>query len=314
MRRRYVDPRRGGDQPHRLAVHFQPAIVGELQRGAGRAVGQRRQQRAVLGAEVRPRGGEERLHPLRRERRQDEPAAAAAQGRRNAAGDVRHQQQQAARRRLLDDLQHRVGGVAVHLVGGVDDGDAPAAFGRGEREEAPHPPRVVDDDLRADGAGLAARVGGALDGEQVGVAGGRRPAKDRMRRVEVKRALPFPAARRRAAAARQHVAREAIGQRRLADAARPADQPGVGQPPGGEGARERVLRRFVPGEARIRARRRRFANAGHGKARATASATRSTTASTPPDASIDTQRSGSRRAMSRKAARTASWNSASRAS
>ena len=39
--------------------------------------------------------------------------------------------------RLLQELQQGVGGVGVQLVGGVDDGDAPAAVGGRELEEAP---------------------------------------------------------------------------------------------------------------------------------------------------------------------------------
>jgi hypothetical protein len=52
---------------------------------------------------------------------------------------VRDQQQERARGRLLQQLQDRVRGVGVHLVGGIDDHHPPPAIGGAQAEEIAQP-------------------------------------------------------------------------------------------------------------------------------------------------------------------------------
>ena len=54
------------------------------------------------------------------------------------------QHEHRARRRLLEILQQRVGGVDVHVVGGIDDDDTVAAVMRGHGQEAVDAPDLVD--------------------------------------------------------------------------------------------------------------------------------------------------------------------------
>ena len=170
-------------------------------------------------------------------------SAARADGRQQPARRVRHDQQHGVGRRLLEDLQHRVGAVAVHLVGRIDDGDAPLPHRRRHVHEGAELAHVVDGDLGAHAAGVG--IERAAQMEQVGMRAriDQRAARRIGRHVE-----PF----RRAAAeqpalllAAQQEAREAPGQRRLADAARPRHQPGMVQPAALVGREHGLLGRLV---------------------------------------------------------------------
>jgi uncharacterized protein (DUF779 family) len=70
-------------------------------------------------------------------------------------------QEERARRRLLQQLQQRVGGGAVHVLGGIDDGDAPAALGRARAEAIEHAADGIDGNV----AGVALAIG-LLDAAQ----------------------------------------------------------------------------------------------------------------------------------------------------
>ena len=69
------------------------------------------------------------------QRPQIQPLAARADGGQKPARRVGEQHQHGARRRLLQQSSAGVGGVVVHVVGGIDDGDAPAARARRHAEE-----------------------------------------------------------------------------------------------------------------------------------------------------------------------------------
>ena len=56
--------------------------------------------------------------------------------------------------RLLEHFQQRIGRVAVHLVGAVDNDDAPAALGRRQMEEIADLAHVADHDLAATSVSL----------------------------------------------------------------------------------------------------------------------------------------------------------------
>ena len=256
VKRLRIDARRGRDQREGFAIDVETVLIGQGQRRPGRAVRQRREQGAVAFGQVGPRRGDDPRDIFGSKRRQGQFAAAAAQRRRNQTGDMRHQQQQRPRRGFFDDFQHRVRRIVVHLVGGVDHGDPPAALRGFQREEVAQRPRVVDDDAAAHPVGLAARVGGALDGGEVGMARRRNAAEDRTigshAEAAVARRLP-----------RQHVTGEPIGQSRLADPARAGEQPGMVKRPAGEGARQGRFGRPVPEETRVGAGRGTGAGVSH---------------------------------------------------
>ncbi|MEI9886930.1 MAG: hypothetical protein WDN08_10625 [Rhizomicrobium sp.] len=71
--------------------------------------------------------------------------------------------------RLFEHLEQRVGGGVVHVVGGVDDGDAPAAGARGHAEETGELAHDVD---RQDRHQLAGVVEAALEHEKAGMRAG----------------------------------------------------------------------------------------------------------------------------------------------
>ena len=107
------------------------------------------------------------------------------------------EEQDGAGRRLLEDLQERVGGGAVQLVGGVDDRDAPAAVGGGELEEALERADLVDGDGGAQALGLV--VPGAAAEEELRRGEGGELAEDRVVAGHVEgRARRSPATRWRA--------------------------------------------------------------------------------------------------------------------
>src|SRR3546814_9667296 len=62
-----------------------------------------------------------------------------------------------------------VGGIGIHVVGGIDDADAIATFGRRLGKTVDHRAHVLHHDVAAPAVGLL--VIAALDGDQVGMAG-----------------------------------------------------------------------------------------------------------------------------------------------
>ena len=166
------------------------------------------------------------------------------------------QHQQRPGRRLFEDLQHRIRGVAVHLLGAVDDDDAPPLLRRGQPQKLADLARILDHDIAAQA--LAARVPGAFDGQQIGVAAGRDAAKGAAFRVDGEPGFAKAAAkigRVVAAALGQKEAGKAKGQGRLADAARAAQQDRVRQHPGPVEPFELALGALVAEEIRVRPRR-----------------------------------------------------------
>ena len=137
---------------------------------------------------------------------------------------MRKQHQHRARRRLFQHLEKRVGGVVVHVVGGIDDRDAPAARAGGQAEEIRQLADFVDGQHRHQLAGLG--IEPALQHQQARMRAGRHELRRRDRR-RPRRDRPGRDRWRHS----QEIARDAIGQRRLADAGRPADQPACGGRP-----------------------------------------------------------------------------------
>ncbi len=211
------------------------AALGELDER--RAVG-RRKIGTVAADQLRDHGIGER--PKR------QPAAARADGRQKTAGIVAHQDQERPVGRLLQDFQHRVRGVAVHLVGGVHDHGAPAALCGRQAQERRDRPSVLDHDLRA--LALALGIDAALDGQQVRMAVARDPAEHRVLRRQRERSRRRgreETARARLRALTQQKPRDAERQRRLADAVRSRDQQPMRQAAGREGSQQLLLGRLA---------------------------------------------------------------------
>ena len=132
-------------------------------------------------------------------------------------------QKKPARRRFFQDFQQRIGGVVVHVVGGIDNGDTPAARARGHAEEAAEPAHFFH---IKHGLELAAIVLAPLQHQQTRM----RPRFHLTRndiprrngeigRTGIRRPIP------------QHVARDAIGERGLANARRAGNEPGLRRTP-----------------------------------------------------------------------------------
>ena len=101
---------------------------GELQRVAGPPPCVGGDVFRLLG--VGPLSNQERLYVVIVNRGKIDAPAARADGRKQPSGRRREEQEDCPRRRLFQRFQQGVGGVAVHVVGGVDDGHARAAAGR----------------------------------------------------------------------------------------------------------------------------------------------------------------------------------------
>src|SRR6201993_2871300 len=93
--------------------------------------------------------------------------AARADSWQQQARAVTHQQQQPPPRRLFEDLQERIGSVAVHLLSAVDDDDAPPLLRRGQPKEASNLARIFDDNLAAQAS--PSQIVGSLDRQQIGM-------------------------------------------------------------------------------------------------------------------------------------------------
>ena len=167
-------------------------------------------------------------------------AAARADRRQQPARRVADEQEQRARRRLLEDLQEGVGGVRVHVVGRIDDGDRASPLRPPvEPKKRDGAPDLVDRELGP--VALALRRPTAAAGR--GGSGARRPAT--LRNAGWSSATARSVAAGTAGVAGSGWAKseagEAVGERRLADALRPAEQPGVVHAAGAIGVEQRLL-------------------------------------------------------------------------
>jgi len=177
---------------------------------------------------------------------------------------VAEQEQQGPGGRFLEDFQERVGTEAIELVDTVDDADAPTALACGRSEERDGSPYIGHRDF---GAQLAVVADRALEREQIAVRLRGDAVRDRMlpRNRERLRRLHVG---RRGVRMREHETRHAIGQRRLADAGRSADQPGMRHAPAAVGVQHLLLGVGVAMEREDVARVRRFNRLAVARARA----------------------------------------------
>ena len=137
-------------------------------------------------------------------------------------------------RRFLEDLEQRVGGVGIEFIDGIDDADPPA-FNRGGRaEKRDRLPGLVDRDDRAHHALV---VEGPFKREQAAMGARRDMARDRIGRINVQ-CLGALHIRCKGIAMREHEPRHSVGQRRLADALRAPDQPGMRNTPAAIGLQQ----------------------------------------------------------------------------
>ena len=134
-------------------------------------------------------------------------------------------------------FEQRIGARLVELVDGVDDGDAPAALACRGAEKRHGAPDVIDGDLLVQHALVVER---ALEDEEVGLALRRDVPGHRMVRIDGERCR-FSDLGRRRVGVRQHEARQAISQRRLADALGAGDQESVRNAAAAIGGEQRRL-------------------------------------------------------------------------
>ncbi len=148
-----------------------------------------------------------------------------------------HQQQQRALRRLLEDLEQRIGAGAVKLVDRIDNGDPPSSLPGRCAEERYRAAHVLDGNLLAQDAFV---VGRALEDEKIAVRLRRHPAGHRMIRIDRERRCSVDCRCCRVRM-RERKARQAIGERRLADALLADQHEGVRHPSAAIGSKERGL-------------------------------------------------------------------------
>ena len=205
----------------------------------------RGQDHPLLGLHARRVVAQQAHDDLVGERLQGKPAAARADGRQQAARGMRHHEQHGVGRRLLEDLQHGIGAVAVHLVGRIDDGDPPFAHRRRHVHEGAELTHVVDGDLGAHAAGVG--IERAPEMKQVGM----RARIDQRSSGRVGRHIETVRFAEQASLglAAQQEAREAPGKRCLADAARSRQQPGMVQAAALLGGEHGLFRRLVAQQA-----------------------------------------------------------------
>ena len=148
---------------------------------------------------------------------------------------------------LLEALEQGVGGVPVHFLRRIDDHDAPAVLAGGQREEGVGRAHIVHHDLGTQAPPIA---DSPFDNREIAMTAGRDPPEDGMLRGHGQPVIAPPFA------AVEHETRKAVRQRRLADAARPRDQPGMGEPAALPCVCERGGGGTVPDEMRVHPRRR----------------------------------------------------------
>ena len=139
---------------------------------------------------------------------------------------MRDDQEQAARRGLLDQLEQRIGAVGVEIVGAVDQHHAPAALARRLFENMQGASNVVHGDARAVFLGLL--VPFPPQQRQIAKGQGRNFLRRGMVGVDRQRNSLLNRRRGRIGISGEK-ARHAPGQRRLANALGPADDPRLRQ-------------------------------------------------------------------------------------
>ena len=301
-------------QADQFTVKLDPPFLGESKRLAGTPLGDPRQRRRLAGVESGPQAVKEPGDVLLRQGLKRQMTAARADGGKQPARRVAHQQKHRAPGRFLQRLENGIGGVAVHVLGAVDDDHPPAALGRRQAQEGADATDIADDDLAA--RLLAFLIIAPRQGLEVAMAAGGDPLEHRMFGRDVK-------ARGRACeqvplgGPGKHETGEAISQGRLADAAHPRYQPRVVQPVGAIGPEQRTLGLAVADEFGIGVRwwRRYGFGVVHRKLTPRRSPTVArifaSTSSMAPSALMTAHLSGSRRAMSRNPSRRRRWKASS---
>ena len=130
----------------------------------------------------------------------------------------------------------------MQFVGAIDDGNTPAALARGRAEKRYSLAYVFDADHGVELAGLL--VDHAIHHQKIALRLHGDAPRDRIVGIDRKRCR-FPHRRRLRIGMREHETRQAIGQRCLADAGRPADQPSMGHVAAFIGLKQRAFGFFM---------------------------------------------------------------------
>ena len=172
-------------------------------------------------------------------RRQVDLPAARPDGGQEAARNVRNQKEQCPLGWLFKDLQQCIGGIGIHVIDRVDNADPPSAFAGGVAEEPVGLAHFINGKRRLELFGLA--VPRPPQNQQTGMAQRRDPSGDGIIRIDIQGVDILG----NLIAILEGKPRHTVGERRLADALRPADDPGMMKPPLPASLQKLPFRRFV---------------------------------------------------------------------
>src|SRR6185312_14730823 len=134
------------------------------------------------------------------------------------------QKYQCAPGRLLQNLEQRVGALALEIIDYVDDGDAPAALACGRAEKGNSAPHILDTDCGEELARFF--VDHALKYQEIVLRLRGDAPRHRMFGIDGERSRRLHLGALRIGMS-EHESRQPVGKRRLADAGRAPDQPGM---------------------------------------------------------------------------------------
>src|SRR5579871_2515196 len=125
-----------GEQRVRFARELQSVFAGKPQRQPKRAFRQIGKLHTIGICGIGQQAAERIAYNRSVQWLQVETLRARANGGKQTARRMADEQKKSARGRLFEDFQKSVRSVVIHLIGGIDDGDTPAARARGHAEEA----------------------------------------------------------------------------------------------------------------------------------------------------------------------------------
>ena len=237
MRGRPIDARQRRKDRLDALVELEPAAAGELQRAPHAALGQALEQRPLLRRRRlhlgRGERGVGRSPQMLARRAAPGPGAGSASGWSAAAGSARDEISRNSARRGGSSSDFNSALAALMLSSSAlstittRHASSPPVRPRNDLQ----PPHLVDEDAGREA--LGALIVGPAQHQKARM----RQRADLPRRRRLRADLEAQARRIARLGSRQHMPRQPVGQRRLADALASRDQPGVVHAPAGEGLR-----------------------------------------------------------------------------